>query len=994
MPNKPSLVANTSPLTAVEDDEQDVADLKAFVLREVWPVFHGSSSPKRTKTEVKNAVNLLFDLLGHRVGDPNLDGIGSQVLECLKRRCRNREHVKIADRFEPFAKFVLKLAFPARYASLVATLRHRFTLAEVLKALGLADDSELKAWSLCPWQQFPPPGLPGTSDFKEQVGWMIRFRNTEDHLAPELDDVRESKLVQSVCVCLVWLTAKFDQEIRSALTRARFSDYLQSVQTRFAKIGSGFVELTTEARSPEEYRFLDPLLSSSDAVPSDDETDASKLAEANPVTVIEAEPGAGKTTTLQFLAWQQADGLLSGKAGFLQIPVYVELKLLSHRGQAIEAAVEQALKPANGKVEPIPWDSLLLLVDGVNEVALQQQTNFKAEIRDLLSRFTKLRLVLSGRPNSFRGEFEARIVVLQRLSDKQLADLFRGILGDDGKAVELLATVRRSEFLSDWVQNPLHATMVATLAQRAGIASLTNHAAVVRLCIGDFLDRAPRKASAGIICTDSETKELLLARLAFETKCSNQGAFSRTTARKILKTAKAKAGATSLDVSKFLDEVRDNHLLKRADHEAMEFAHELYQDYFAAAELEAREQLKAGLGVAFALSHFAEAHWNDCVRLFAGLSKSSRILVERGAEKNPFLAWQLLQDASAESSDLVERVSDEAYCALSAELKSAAQATMAGACVFVLAALRRDDLLEQAISEQRQVFEPKRLREGTDQEKRAALERQKQVVVPLANGLLPLVREGLKEQKSGQEGRFCQAARSAIRGLERIKAARVLCAMLSAWTGSTFSESSLIPGTVLDALINLGVDNVLGREDKSMNRTLAAWLNRASEAGFSKAWPAYGRVLRLARRVFDDDTWLEFEGESALKWLRQSHEAGDSKGTLELALLLVEEPELANEAGQGEQMLRQLAQTNLEARYELGLRLLKGEDLSRNEAEGFEHLLSAAEGGHAAASREVAPLSCGQLVFDPSPHIELPTWAKPYQGRLKALFPNNPMKLN
>ena len=153
-------------------------------------------------------------------------------------------------------------------------------------------------------------------------------------------------------------------------------------------------------------------------------------------------------------------------------------------------------------------------------------------------------------------------------------------------------------------------------------------------------------------------------------------------------------------------------------------------------------------------------------------------------------------------------------------------------------------------------------------------------------------------------------------------------------------------------------------------------------------------MLRLARRVYVADTGLEFDSQSALKWLRQSHEARDSKGTLELALLLVEEPEIANEAGQGERMLRQLAQTNHDARYELGLRLLKGEDLPQNEAEGFEHLLSAAEGGHADAMREVDPLLCGQLVVNPSPHIDLPTWAKPYQDRLKALFPNNPMELN
>jgi TPR repeat protein len=131
-----------------------------------------------------------------------------------------------------------------------------------------------------------------------------------------------------------------------------------------------------------------------------------------------------------------------------------------------------------------------------------------------------------------------------------------------------------------------------------------------------------------------------------------------------------------------------------------------------------------------------------------------------------------------------------------------------------------------------------------------------------------------------------------------------------------------------------------------------------------------------------------------LKWLRQSHEARDGKGTLELALLLVEEPGLASKAGEREQTLRHLAETNAEARYELGLRLLKGEGLPKNEAEGFEHLLSAAESAHASAMREVDPLLCGQLVIGPSPHIDLPVWAKLFQGRLKALFPRNPMRLS
>ena len=974
---------------AAQSKELGLANLKSEVLREILPAFRASVSPEVSVERVHAGVELLFQLLAHHLGDDELDAVGDEIVSGLSRWFYKKELVKLADRYEPFCKFVLKVIDPAKFGQLQAETGNRLAAAKVLKALGLVNNRALSVFESCAWEQFPPAGVVGQPGFLEHVARTYVFRNVDDHQARVLNLRQKAEIAESFCVFLVWCVVRFGSEIRRVLTISKFADHLKTLRQRFAAVGTRFVELTTEARSADEYRLLDPLIPVTEAASSSGQTDASKLAEMNRVTIIEAEPGAGKTTTLQFLAWQQANGLLGGNPHFHEVPVYVELKLLSHRGETIEAAVEQTLKPASGEARPIPWNSLLLLVDGVNEVATQHQTNFKAELRDLLSRFTKLRVVLAGRPNSFRGEFEAQIVVLQRLSDEQLSDLFRRALGDAGKAAELLAAVRHSSFLSSWARTPLHAAMVAGLDRQGGTSALADHPTTVRRFVRQFLKREDIQAPGQTLLL---TKERLLARLAFETKDAGNLTFSKVDALSYLGKARAQLGSTSLDLPKFIQEALDNHLLQHADAEAVEFAHELYHDYFAATELETREHMKAGLGVELALSHFSKVHWSECVRLFAGFSNSSRILIQRGAEKNPFLAWQLLRDASDETPELVERVADEAYCALSAELKSATQARMAGACIFVLAELGRADLLEQAIAEQRQVFEPDWPGRLTDEQRAAAREKQMQVIAPLANGLLLLVRLGLIEQIPGPEGRFCQAARLAIRGLERIKAARALCAMLSASTGSKFNWSTLLPGAVLDALINLGVDEVLNRGDKSMNETLATWLKRASEAGYSKAWPAFGRVLRLARRVYVADTGLEFDGDSALQWLRQSHEAGDNNGTLELALLLVEEPKLANKADQGERMLRQLSETNLVARYELGLQLLKGVNLPKNETEGFEHLLSVAEGGHAGARFEVEGwLSC-LPVEDHSTHIKLPTWAKPYQSRLRVLFPNDPIE--
>ncbi len=979
---------------AVRNKELDLANLKGRVLREILTTFRASKSPRIPVDGVEAGVELLFELLAHRIEDDELDALGDEIVSGLCRWFEEAELLKLADRYEPFCKFVLKVIDPAKFGQLQAKTGNRLAAAKVLKALGLVTNKTLSVFESCAWENFPPVDVVGKPDFLEHVARTYVFRNVDDHQARVLNQRQKAEIAESFCVFLVWCVVRFDSEIQRVLTTTKFADHLKYVRQVFADVGTRFVELATEARSADEYRLLDPIAPAPEAASSSGQTDASKLAEMNRVTIIEAEPGAGKTTTLQFLAWQQADGLLGGNPHFQQVPVYLELKLLSHQERTIESDVKRQLKPSKGEARQIPWNSLLLLVDGVNEVATQHQTRFKAELRDLLLRSTKLRVVLAGRLNSFRGEFEAQIVVLQPLCDEQLSNLFRHALGDEGKAAKLLAAVQHSSFLSLWARTPLHAAMVVTMAKREGINALSNHATTVRRFIRGFLDRETSQASAGVIRTDWETKELVLARLAFETKSSNQGAFSRIATRSILATAKATAPASSLDISNFLEEIRDNHLLERADVDAMVFAHELYHDYFAATEMETREQIQAGVGVELALSHFSEAHWSECVRLFAGFSNSLRTLVERGAEKNPFLAWQLLRDASDETPELVERVADEAFCALSADLQSPAQARMAGACIFVLAELGHADLLEQAITEQRQVFEPDWPGRLTDEQEAAAREKQKQVVAPLAKGLSLLVRLGLMEQQSGSEGRFCQAARLGIHGLERIKAARGLCAMLSASTGSTFNASALIPGAVLDALINLGVDEVLNRQDKSMNETLATWLKRASEAGFSKAWPPYGRVLRLARRSYVADYGLRFEGNSALKWLRQSHEAGDSTGTLELALLLVEEPKLDNEADQGERLLRLLSQTNLEARYELGLRLLKGNHLPMNATEGFEHLLSAAEGGHAGARIALEELLVSRFPDHDSHHNELPVWAKPHKGRLRALFPNYPLELS
>lgn len=969
-----------------------VADyLREAVESEVLPVFRASSSPKLPDADVRGAVRLLFELLDLRLDDPSLAEVGPQILSGLSSNFRDEGYTKISDRFEPFAKLVLKVTRPKLYADLAAKHPRGVNLGAVLQECRLAEEKEIRASAACPWQSFPPAGLRGKPDFKEQLGWTYRFRNTEDHLAPELSRVQQATVVESVCVCFVWLVAKFTREIQAALLRTRFSEYLRRVrddQTRTALAAKG-IELTVHPRSAEEYRVANPLLPVVNAPSVEEELGVFKVPEANRVTVIEGEVGAGKTTALELIAWREAHWLLHGGDQTSRLPIPVRLKACQ---SSIASQVEEGLRLGQPRPPQVPWESLLLLIDGLNEVSAEVQSRFQAEIQDLLQRHPGLRLIVTGRLNSVRGEYPAAIVQLQPLSDERLGELISKVAPDGERVRAIMAAIRRTPGLLALARTPFYAATLASLAETEDLATLTSRATVVRACIQRFLHREETQTSAGVTRTKPRKKELLLARLAFETKSAGESAFSQSRAQRILEASKEQL-APRLDVLDFIEELVVNHVLERLPNGRVAFAHDIYQDYFSACKLEEDEGLSERAGVGHALDRFTDRAWEGCIRLFAELADRSRVLIEAGAERNPALAWSLLDDGGIEDADLRENVAGAAYCALTTDLADPGKADTASTCLLVLAALGQTGLLVRAVKYHKSVLEPADFWKLSEEQKQAETKKIQAALAPLGYGLISVLRLGVLEQGVGRGGPFLQAGRELLPALKEIEAAEILVAILQCWTGRSFEPSLLVPGLVLDALIELGVDAVVGLGIPRRNLVLAQWLSSASEADYSKAWPAYGRLLRLARPEASRD-WargVTYEPKESLRWLRMSHEAGDRNGSRELALLLLEDTSLAETPAEGEQLLRRLAQTDLESRCELGLRLIKGEDLCQDQAEGLGELISAAEAGHRRSVWELKVWLATLWVFEPSLHLAVPPWAMPFAERLHALFPSYPL---
>ena len=155
--------------------------LAASVLHEVATPFRASTSTCVNEQTAKAGVEQLFRLLAHRVGDPELDSVGAEILAGLRRWFSGGELVKLADRYEPFSKFLLRLIAPSKYAQLQAEAGNRLSAAKVLKALGLVNNKAMSAFESCSWEQFPPPDVQGS-----RAAWSVHPARKSRYQTPPL----------------------------------------------------------------------------------------------------------------------------------------------------------------------------------------------------------------------------------------------------------------------------------------------------------------------------------------------------------------------------------------------------------------------------------------------------------------------------------------------------------------------------------------------------------------------------------------------------------------------------------------------------------------------------------------------------------------------------------------------------------------------------------------------------------------------------------------
>ena len=278
------------------------------------------------------AIDLYFKIIQADISELDLGGIPTVHAMALQRIYVDGidipSHFLNIARIEPFLR---KILFMVNHSEYTNQKSEKSGLAMLIKALGLNDDhialeNAYKEYS--------------RSNFYFHLSTAYQLRNAESHYCSEIGTNKLNSLLDSVII--VYLRAIdinskalkkwFDNNNKSLIT------YINSIKSDFKKWNQRFVPINGKEQFHEialyaiEYK---PQTSSNTDKLREGEIEKLRqdlITNKQNQMIIMGEAGIGKTTTMMYLAYKDAE---SGR-----IPIYIELKLLIN-GETLESVIKR-----------------------------------------------------------------------------------------------------------------------------------------------------------------------------------------------------------------------------------------------------------------------------------------------------------------------------------------------------------------------------------------------------------------------------------------------------------------------------------------------------------------------------------------------------------------------------------------------------------------------------------------------------------------------------
>lgn len=257
-------------------------------------------------------------------------------------------------------------------------------------------------------------------------------------------------------------------------------------------------------------------------------------------------------------------------------------------------------------------------------------------------------MVIATRRHPSARRFGLPIFRLDPLSDEQIEAFLERHFARRDACQRFVRVLRNNPRLWEWGRNPLQLWMLAQVGGKTAGELPPNRGKLFQRFVDSLLAREERKSqqlARGI-------KLDLLGELGFHTRRENRVSFSRTRAWEIVR-ERAKEMGYQVDSAQFIREVSDNNLL--ADRgEDLAFAHELYQEYFAALGLKRRYEIHPEIVDELK----AKEYWREPIVHLYALLESPSDLFRPMIEQQPAVAAECVQSAIIPEPDHLQQLRD------------------------------------------------------------------------------------------------------------------------------------------------------------------------------------------------------------------------------------------------------------------------------------------------------------------------------------------------
>ena len=375
--------------------------------------------------------------------------------------------------------------------------------------------------------------------------------------------------------------------------------------------------------------------------------------------MITGAPGTGKSTMMKHLLLSFMSGKLSELPN-RPVPILLELNRMNKSDKSLFTELIEVLSRnnfPNGENfvnRGLEQGSLILMMDGLDEVNSQERNRVIQEIKDISRKYSKCRLIVTCRKAVYNGELNDIVdqtLEIAEFDDRQIRQFMSSWEMDmpsDKSINQLIETLHNRPRIMELARNPLMLTIIAYLYCDTPHELPHSRTEFYRISTDVLL----RLFKLEYNKFSAPAKQSVLKHLAlFNQQSGLQTIDYKITMEQIRKILPS-INLQDEDAEPLLKEIVERSGLMISINGGLEyqFAHLTMQEYFAAYELGDNQD---GLIQRFLKDPNS---WREPVKLWCGFGYDSTKLIRTIFDNDAIMAFECLADAVMVNSELANKI--------------------------------------------------------------------------------------------------------------------------------------------------------------------------------------------------------------------------------------------------------------------------------------------------------------------------------------------------